>query len=424
MRGYWRSTFLMGGEGDSRSKWASTADAFDVQNGRIASLSAWGLSRLNTDGSCGPYSIYGPRPALPLEAQSIALSPDGKWLYITGCYTCATRSKMGTHLARMKWDHGVYRIAFNEDKPPTLWKGGKKKGNDENHFNHPSDVLVDSHGRVYIADNFNDRVQIFSVDGKLLKSIPVNGPAQLGINPKTGELYVFSWTMAMYGYDPPRKVKAMLRVFSPFKDGKPSGNWPLPLKGYKGQSRGIVGSTHYDECPLRAAIDTFAEKPTVWLATNCGSENPGTYQNANINYSLSRYTIEGDKLVEKSFWNHEVKEAIAWWAPTNLMRKRLYVDHGQGTLYIAEADSKAQHLLTRIDPETGKTRIIEFPYTFEECVIDTTGHIFLRVANIIGRHDLKTLREVPFDYGEERSVRWSSSAKTGRLQAVSQLKVG
>ena len=39
----------------------------------------------------------------------------------------------------------------------------------------------------------NDRVQVFSPEGKFLKEIKASKPAVVKVNRKTGEIWVFSW---------------------------------------------------------------------------------------------------------------------------------------------------------------------------------------------------------------------------------------
>ena len=410
-RGYWRSTYLLGGEGDTRSKWGSSANAFAVRGGRIATVSDR-LCRLNTDGTCKPYPIYGPETKMPYPPQSIAPSPDGKWLYLTGCYMTINRRLVATHLARVKWQHGVYRMAYGADQPAELWLGSPlKTGKDADHFDHPSSVCVDAKGRVYIADNHNDRVQIFSADGALLKSLPVTGPAVLQIHEKTQALYVFCWTMALaYGYTaPPHKVAAALRVFDPFRSDEPSLAVPLPLEGYAGTTRGFMGAPHFDECSYRATLDSYTDPPTVWM----GTAWTGKRSNAR-HWGLSRYRIEKRRLVRLEQWNHEVQRAITRWMPPKLQRQRMYVDPATGLLYVGE-QGKAFDVLTRIDPGTGRMARVTLPYTAEEAAIDLDGQIYLRCATAIGRFRLDTMQEVPFDYGRACSVRWSSSSRGARL---------
>jgi hypothetical protein len=308
-------------------------------------------------------------------------------------------------------------MAYGGTGAAELWLGDPKKaGNGPTLFDHPSSVCVDARGRVYVADNHNDRVQIFSKTGALIKSLPVNGPAVVRVHQKTGQLYVFSWTMALaYGYTaPPHEVEAMLRAFDPFESSTATLSVPLPLRNYAGTSRGFMGSPHYDECPYRAELDGYADPPVVWMGTSWGRGGP-TRESAIKGYDLSLYRLENGEMVHLENWNDRVGRAVRTSRPTRLMRKRMYVAPSRGTLYVSEHSPKATHLLTRIDPDTGKTDVVTLPYTAEEFAIDNRGHIYLRCAQIIGRHRLDTLREVPFDYGEERRFRWSSFAKKGSL---------
>lgn len=53
------------------------------------------------------------------------------------------------------------------------------------------DCDVDSQGNIYVADRGNNRVSVFSPDGKLSRSIPVNGPLSLAVLPN-GEVAVIT----------------------------------------------------------------------------------------------------------------------------------------------------------------------------------------------------------------------------------------
>ena len=45
-----------------------------------------------------------------------------------------------------------------------------KQGSDEGQFHHPVGIACDSTGKVYVADSWNDRIQVFTSEGKFLKS--------------------------------------------------------------------------------------------------------------------------------------------------------------------------------------------------------------------------------------------------------------
>jgi len=422
-RGFYRETYLSGGTGRVDANWATSAESFAVHRGRIA-LVPWArakgsdnrLTRLRTDGTTGDVTLFGGPITTPMPAQSAAFSPDGQWLYLTGLYK-NTASEYAHVPAVVKWRHAVYRLAYASEEPPALWLGGNEPGNGEREFNHPSSVCVDAKGRVYIADNHNDRVQIFSPEGRLLKSLPVKGPAVLQIHHKTQDLYVFCWTMAMgHGayYGKPYKAPAALRVFAPFESAEPKQQMPLPLANYRGHTSGLVSTRnqYWDECPFRATLDSYTDPPTVWMVNGyTGDRHYSNWRAENI----QRYRIEDRSLALIETWNEQVVKAIARWQPA--YRQRLHVDPRNGLLYVMEG--KTNHQLICIDPESGRVKVIELPYTAEDMAIGIDGHVYLRCDRIIGRYRLDGFQEVPFDYGRECLAKWSSMArKAGRLKSA------
>ncbi len=418
-KGWWQGTFLPGGTGVTHATWGTAARAFAVHAGKIALIPSYGknadrrLARLTTDGTSDPNGLYGPEMRTPFPMHSAAFSSDGKWLYLAGPYKNVQREFAAMPM-RGVWKHGVYRMAYGSNEPPKLWLGNDNKpGKGDNEFKNPSWVSVDAKGRVYIADNHNDRVQIFSPEGALLKSLPVKGPAVLQIHHKTQELYCFSWTMAMGGGSGgggvPYKVPAILRIFEPFKSPKPKLQTPIPLWGYGGMRYGLVnsGNGYSDEMPYRAMLDSYAESPTIWMITGyLGHRNRQDAMTENF----QRFKLENGKFVLLDSWNKEVLDSVAKWQPPAVFRQRLHVDHRNGMLYAMDGGSTT-HQLLKIDPESGKVAVVELPFTAEDMAIDYEGHVLLRCDRVIGRYQLDTMREVPFDYGEERTAYWSSMAK-------------
>lgn len=49
------------------------------------------------------------------------------------------------------------------------WGSTGKIGVWAGEFNYPTDVALDSNGVLYVADGYNDRIQVFGRDGKLLR---------------------------------------------------------------------------------------------------------------------------------------------------------------------------------------------------------------------------------------------------------------
>ncbi len=110
----------------------------------------------------------------------MALSPDGKWLYLSGL-TCGGG-----------WA-GVYRMDTKTRDPldRTPWMGEDgKAGQDNQHFSSPAGIACDAQGRVYVCDTINNRIQVYSTDAKHLKTINVDRPDVIRIDRKTGALYV------------------------------------------------------------------------------------------------------------------------------------------------------------------------------------------------------------------------------------------
>jgi hypothetical protein len=401
--GYWQSTFLLGGIKRTDTGPGSSADAFAVNNGMMA-IVADRLSRIATDGTTGAFDLHGPaclgnftghgRILGKTVPRSAALSPDHKWLYLTGYYldTMATKTDMNP---RPHFGHGVYRMEFGGNEAAKLWLGSDLPGKGDTQFDHPLSVNVDRKGNVFVADNGNNRVQVFSPEGKPLHSIAVPSPAIVQFHHRTGDIYVFSWD-ALVGLR--RGITATLTILSPLASGaKVKQSMPLPFR------RDGVGRFCLDPIPLRAVVDSWADPPMVWLFDNLSGQG-----------HLKLYALEGDKLVLKQDWHKQVVSSIKRFESPQLARQRLYVDPVKGTLYVAEGDSgvwKAFTRLVRIDPDKEKYHLMNLPMSAEDMVIDAHRHAYLRTTEVIGRFDLDTWREIPFDYGEARATRFNYDCK-------------
>lgn len=398
-QGYWQATYLPSGTGKTLATWGTAARAFAVHNGRIAVVpgSKRQLARLRTDGTTGDTSLYGPAIKTPHPMQSAAFSPDGEWLYLAGPYINRTASH-AAFFPVVRWKHGVYRMKYAGNESPKLWLGSDHKaGRDDKHFDHPYSVCVDAKGRVYVADNQNDRVQIFSPDGKLVKSLPVKGPAILKIHHKTQELYCFCWTSSMGHNMPKHNVPARLSVYDPLKSPRAVMTIPLPLKGYR--SSNFTSFNYTDEMPFRIALDSYTDPVTIWMIAHNNGGRHGFPKNP---ANFRRYRIKDGKLVALDSWSSEVARAVVRWQQPDVMRQRLLVDQRSGMLYSMEQSRVYSKELVQINPENGKVRVLKLPHRSDDYAIDHSGHLYLRNNRLISRFDISTMREVPFDYGEER----------------------
>lgn len=406
--GYWSSTFLTGGLARTDTSPGDSAHGFAVHRGRIAVI-AEKLSRLGTDGSSGGFALYGPdMTKMPhkrkvkegFQPKSAAFSPDGKYLYLTGYYQNTEHRIHGCYGPSYAFNHGVYRMAFEDDKPPALWQGDVAAGKDDKHFDLPTSVAVDKKGRVYVADSRNGRVQIFSEKGELLKSVPAKAATVVQLHHNTGEIYVFCWPSNFHA-----DAKARLAVFGAFDDPALQYEVPLPLNL---RSRGWRS----DESAYRAAVDSWVDPPRIWLVPSDFFGRGASLKRASIHI----YALKDRKLVLRERFADQVEKSGIRLRSATMARQRLYVDPRSGDLYVAEGQcgvGKAFTTVVRIRPDTGKCKEIELPISPEEMAIDAQGHAYLRTTEAVVRYDIRSWREVPFDYGEERKTQFASGCKGG-----------
>lgn len=412
--GYWTSTLLTGGLGRTDTSPGDSAHMFAVGGGKIA-LAAEKLSRLSTDGEPLSFDLYGPDvSAQPFKMsvkqgvrpKSSAFSKDGKYLYLTE-YIHGYSPAAG--LVARAWNNGIYRMEFAKNDPPTLWLGTIAPGKENSQFDMPASICVDNDGRIYVADYGNDRVQVFDSEGKLLSTLPVDGPATVQVHYKTGQVYVFSWAkLGAYGLN--KKVSPFLRVFTSFQDPKKIAEIPLSFQGYSD----TAWYSGINEDPFRASLDSWSETPTIWMFS-CGVWN----NNSNPDrYGIELYTLKDNKLTLKQTWQKEVVDSIQRWRSAPLARQRLFVSPQDGALYVAEGDvsyAKAFTTLLRIDPITSKINQINLPLSAEELAFDREGFVYLRTTEILARYNPTTWKEIPFDYGEERNTKFASDAKGAEI---------
>jgi hypothetical protein len=398
----------------------ASAYAFAVHGERIA-LARFRLNRLGTDGSSAGLPLEGPEVWLPMSPGkwggggnvrnvspwSAEFSPDGKKLYLAGyAWTYWDTSRWDCHPAVMAMD-------FEKGDKPALFAGTLKEGEfgkAADQFHCATSVACDAQGRVYVSDYMNDRVQVFSPEGKLLQSVAVEKPALVRVHQKTGEIYVFSWPVWNVELSKANAmVKPKLTHLGPLEDPKKKGEYPLPLP--------VLGNwwTKHPPGPLYCGeIDSWTEPATLWLSTVRGGAverglgsggdgfgNYGTWENA----GAKGYVVQDGKLALKCDFGKETVSAVVRATPPILQRQRLYVNPANGKLYVAEADCgvmKAFNQLVEINPETGKIRLVGLPLGAEDMAFDLNGMAYLRTDTMVARYDPAAWREIPWDYGEER----------------------
>ena len=117
----------------------------------------------------------------------LTTSPDGKYIY-QGLYSTSWIYNM----KNKSFLHGVYRLNWTDEKVGEPFLGKKTPGSDDEHFNMVAGLATDKAGNIYVCDNGNNRIMVFSPSAKLLHKIEVPRPYQVRVHPKTGDIYVLS----------------------------------------------------------------------------------------------------------------------------------------------------------------------------------------------------------------------------------------
>ena len=394
----------------------AAATAFAVGSGRMALAGILGINRLATDGSSGGMDLIGPALSLTVteralqtggkpvrvSPRSAALSPDGKWLYLTG-YSWADDSKFSNmYGGGRRWLNGVLRVKFDAQDPAEVFVGSARPddepGNGPNQLYSPTSVTCDPQGNVYVADCGNNRVQVFSPDGKLVESIPVQRPAHVAVHPKTGELYVSSWNQRVFAAGWEQKIPPTLVRLGPPGKREPLASYKLPLI-----TGSLAGEEGYGGLQYRVEVDTFTEPPAVWLIAGATFMH-GWYDLTSLSGQrggIKLLTLDKDKLTLKKDFCAEALKTVARVDPVSNARQLLTVNPKTGKLYVLESRISSSQVV-EIDPETGKERMMELPHATDDICFDMDGFIYLNAGTCVTRFDPAELREIPWDYGEER----------------------
>ncbi len=430
----YQQTLLTSGDNDSihdknGARHGGAAAGMAVRGKRLA-LAYEHLNRLATDGTSGSLPLKGPETGFKIQMggyggygegegiigpSSLAFSPDGATLYMTGYLWRQRSGHSGCY-------HVVKVVDFAKGEKATVFAGSTalgEFGRDERRFAVPTSVACDSAGRVYVSDFLNDRVQVFDAGGRLLKSVPVEKPAKVMVHRKTGEVFVCSWApigipgdaWRAYDYDPD-SVKNTLAQFSPYPECRRMSLVDFPL-GRAGQSNVFqAGQLHHVE------LDSWADgpDPTFWVVSRKFIASRADHRLLYIDqrkvmaedvWSQGVRVIrhrEGEWETLTSFGERAVK-AVQRVRPIAHNIQELYVNPTTGRLYVGEADSgatvKAFNELIEADPATGKVRFVRLPFNALDIAFDLKGLIYLRSTDVVARYDPVTWREVPWDYGEE-----------------------
>ena len=148
------------------------------------------LHYIYTDGATDVKGLT-PREFFPwiggAQAPRFAASADGKWLYMTG----AEGGRGGCSAVLRCSVEGSGRSAVFIGKMNRRGeKAGVDPGSTNDRLSGASGIDTDSAGRIYVADTYNNRLQVFSPEGKFLKTIRVDRPHLVCVHKRTGAVYV------------------------------------------------------------------------------------------------------------------------------------------------------------------------------------------------------------------------------------------
>mgnify|MGYP000944914420 CR=1 FL=1 len=190
-----------------------------------------------------------------------AVSPDGRYLYLSGPFSKNEKPDNGFKkvmalgaVYRMKLDDPASTLEPFVTLPATRGGPWTKGGVDSGKTHGPVHGLaVDAKGNVYVADREKDRVAVFGEDGKEAGEIAVSNPDLVAVHPKTGAVYVLRrLRTGYYRYD------LSLLKFKDFSKGaRPVAEQKLEMD---------KGATN-----ARMALSVSTERTLVWLAGVKGS---------------------------------------------------------------------------------------------------------------------------------------------------------
>ncbi|PCJ57782.1 MAG: hypothetical protein COA79_14965 [Planctomycetota bacterium] len=416
-------------------------------HGKRIALAFVKLNRLSTDGSTDGLPLKGPVTGMKIKKggyggfgkgkqdigpSSMAFSPDGETLYMTG-YSYKQR-----HGGRPGSLQGVMKLNYKTNEPMTVFAGNNKVlgfGTDDKHFTVPTSVETDAKGNVYVSDFFNNRVQIFDASGKLIKTIKTKYPAKVLVHKKTQEIYIFSWAVIGLDYNlqkklkyNPRKFKQTLTHVSAYPECKLKSTEPINL------GPGSLGSIFAMGQIYNVVLDSWSKDLAFWIvgrkhivsladiAANAWAANK--LQNPDLWKSGIRkiQKLKGKWTPTVEFSSMIPKDTVPRIKPPKWNIQELYVNPQNEKLYVAEADSgptgKAFKELIEIDPKTGKAKVIQLPLNPMDIAFDLSGLIYMRTTNVLCRFDLKTMKEIPFDYGADRKSVGKDGGIGGRSTPV------
>jgi DNA-binding beta-propeller fold protein YncE len=187
----------------------------------------------------------------------LAVSLRGEWIYV------APDIKESGGFQKNERHHGVYRVRWTDKDLGALWLGKKEPGAGDDEFNDPQGLAVDAQDRLYVCDRGNDRVKVYSPEGKLLGAFPCPSPEQIAVHPSSGEIYLLC-----------RKAD---RPFDLMKGGDPVSSRILKLGAWTGGPPPERARLEFETKRRIAdfmALDAGASPAKLWTSFYVGYGKP------------------------------------------------------------------------------------------------------------------------------------------------------
>ncbi|PCJ56896.1 MAG: hypothetical protein COA79_17305 [Planctomycetota bacterium] len=421
-----KQTLLTSGDNSGAEKhnsMDSNAITSLAANGDKLALIKKKLNRVLLNGSTGEFDLEGSptshyqaknrnpafgKPIYDIFPSSSAFSPDGKWIYMSGYIHHIGEIR---NIGSINCLHGVTRIPYATKGKLEVFMGKMTKitgrgynmkdaGTDNKSFTCATSVACDKAGRIYVSDYMNHRIQIYSSDKKLLKTIKTKFPAKVQIHPITEEIYVLSYIVLNPHFNAQmhKSFKQTLTIYNKFDNASKIKRYPLPITNIpQGMSFGVATKGN----PYSIELDLFSKKLRLWVSTGLVARHKKVaWENKYIKiYELTKNkfkTINSfGKIVEKEIGRKKLPDVFS-------QVQYPYVNPYTGFLYIAEP-ARGQNFdeLLEINPNTNAMKVINLPFTTTDIAFDYSNNIYLRSKDILVRYDFNTWKEVPWDYGTQ-----------------------
>ncbi|HUT36040.1 MAG TPA: hypothetical protein VNE39_21310 [Planctomycetota bacterium] len=211
------------------------------------------LAAIDADGGIPLPSYAGPllREKHGFDRVHLVMGSDDKTVYLTGIGPRRHVSNVGTMAFNAP---AVFRATLPALGPAEpVFGDPAAAGNDDAHLDDPRGIACDGKAHLFVADFANNRVVVLDEkEMKLVAAVEVEAPEWVGVNPRTGELYVQSndQVVKFSGWREPKQVAAASLAWA--------------QEGLKGEDK--------KRLRLFFALDAGAERPVLWVGRSRGAD--------------------------------------------------------------------------------------------------------------------------------------------------------